>query len=206
MKIQAQKRTKTGTNASKQARHEGKMPAAIFGRDVDTIPVLVNQKDFEDVLREVGSNGVFDVEVEGGETYQVFVKEKAEAALKPYAYHADLLAFKKGEKVAMTIPVVLSGEEEIDEGVVNQSLTELEIEIAPAEAPAEIVVDVSNLVIGDSLTVANVEVPSGAEVLTEAEYTVVSIVPPSEEEPVSAETEGTTDMPQPEVIGDTEEE
>lgn len=206
MKIHAQKRTETGTGASKQARKEGKLPAAIYGKAVETIPVLLDQKEFADTLREVGTNGVFDVEVEGDQTYQVFVKEKVDAALQKLTYHVDLLAFKKGEKVSMTIPVVLSGTEEIEEGFATQSLTELEVEVAPSEAPNEFVVDVSSLVIGDSLTVANIDVPSSVEVLTDAEYSVVSVVPPTEEEPVEAESEETTEMPEPEVIGESDDE
>lgn len=203
MKITAEKRTQTGTSASKKARAEGKVPAAIYGKEVDSVSVLLNQKELEDTLREVGSNGVFDIDVEG-ETYHVFVKEKANAAIKPVTYHVDLLAFTAGEKVHMTIPVYVHGEEEIKEGYISQSVSELELEIAPSDAPAEFTVDVSNLTIGDSLTVADIELPEGANLLTETESTVVSVSAPDQvEEPEPAE--GAEDMPEPEVIGESEE-
>ncbi|MDZ7835890.1 MAG: hypothetical protein U5K84_11780 [Alkalibacterium sp.] len=83
MKLTATKRTETGTSASRRAREEGKIPAAIYGKEVDTVSVLVDRKEFEMLLREVGTNGVFDVEVDGDDTYHVFVKEKTNAALKP---------------------------------------------------------------------------------------------------------------------------
>lgn len=205
MKISAQKRTETGTTASKRARNEGKLPGAIYGSNVETIPVLLNDKEFHDTLREVGYNGVFEVEVEGDQTYQVFVKETDRAALKPLTYHVDLLAFAKGEKVAMTIPVVITGAEEIEEGIASQSINELEVEADPSEVPSEFTVDVSELVIGDSLTVANIDVPESVEVLTDASYSVVSIVPP-EEEIEETGTEEDAEMPEPEVIGEAEED
>lgn len=107
MKLTATKRTETGTSASKRARAEGKIPAAIYGREVETVPVLLNEKELEMTLREVGSNGVFKVDVDG-ETYDVFVKDKKNAALKPEIYHVDLLAFTKGQKVNMTILFMLT--------------------------------------------------------------------------------------------------
>lgn len=58
MKILAEKRTTTGTSASKKARAAGKLPAVIYGSSVESLPVLVDLKEFEDTIRAVGANGV----------------------------------------------------------------------------------------------------------------------------------------------------
>lgn len=199
MKLTATKRTETGTSASKRARAEGKIPAAIYGREVETVPVLLNEKELEMTLREVGSNGVFKVDVDG-ETYDVFVKDKKNAALKPEIYHVDLLAFTKGQKVNMTIPVYVNGEEEIKEGIVSQSISELEVNVAPASAPSEYIVDVSEMEIGDAKHVSDIVIADDVELLTDTELTVVSVSAPQIEE----EPEPTSDdeMPEPEVIGE----
>src|SRR5699024_11777633 len=128
MKIVAEKRAKTGTSASKQARASGKLPALIYGKAVDSLLVLIDLKEFEDAIRQVGSNGVFSLEVDD-ETYQVFVKEYSYYATKPTLYHVDLQAFTAGEKVDMTIPVYVEGEEEILEGILSQSISENELVI-----------------------------------------------------------------------------
>ena len=179
MKIAAEKRTQTGTSASKKARAAGKLPAVVYGSSVESLPVLVDLKEFEDAIREVGSNGVFKLDVEG-EEYSVFVKDTASFALVPKLYHVDLQAFTAGEKVVMTIPVYIEGEENIDEGIVAQSISELEIEVAPEKAPEYFTVDVSELEIGDMLTVASVEMPEGAELLSEPEDTIVSVNAPED--------------------------
>jgi large subunit ribosomal protein L25 len=204
MKITAEKRTQTGTSASRKARAEGKVPAAIYGKDVDSVSVLINQKELENTLREVGSNGVFDVEVDG-ETYHVFVKETFNSALKPITYQVDLLAFTAGQKVQMSIPVYVHGEEEIKEGNINQSISEIDLEIAPSKAPSEIIVNVSDLTVGDSLSVADLDLPEDADILTDADSTVVSVSAPDEF--VEPETdEAAEEMPEPEVIGESDEE
>lgn len=206
MKIVAEKRERTGTSASKQARAAGKLPAVVYGREVESLPVLVDLIEFERVIREVGANGVFDIDVDG-ETYQVFVKEFSYFATKPELYHVDLQAFTTGEKLVMTIPVYVEGEEEIDEGVLSQSISEIELEVAPREAPANVTLEVQDLEIGDHLTVADIDLPEGAELITDLDETVISVSAPediSEDlEPTEAELE---DMPEPELIGEDEEE
>ncbi|MFC6464421.1 50S ribosomal protein L25 [Marinilactibacillus sp. GCM10026970] len=203
MKITATKRTETGTSASKKARSEGKVPAAIYGKDVDTVSVLLNQKELQDTLRQVGSNGVFEVDVEG-ETYQVFVKEQKSAAIKPILFHVDLLAFTKGQKVTMSIPVYITGEEEIAEGYVSQSISELEVDVAPASAPSEYTVDVSKMTIGDSISAGDIELDAETTLLTDADSTVVSISAPDAVEEETTET--SDEMPEPEVIGESKED
>ncbi|WP_423189230.1 50S ribosomal protein L25 [Alkalibacterium sp. f15] len=203
MKLSATKRTETGTSASKRAREEGKIPAAIYGKELDTVSVLIDRKEFEMTLREVGANGVFDVEVDG-DIHQVFVKDKTSAALKKEIYHVDLLAFTKGQKVNMTIPVYIIGEEEIEVGVVSQSISELEVNVAPAEAPSDFTIDVSAMEIGDSKHVSDIEIDDKIELLTDVELTVVSVSAPQiEEEP---ETAADDEMPEPELIGEDKDE
>lgn len=205
MKIVAEKRTQTGTSASKKARAAGKLPAVVYGSAVESLPVLVDLKEFEDAIREVGSNGVFKLDVEG-EEYSVFVKDTASFALVPKLYHVDLQAFTAGEKVVMTIPVYIEGEENIIEGIVAQSISELEIEVAPEKAPEHFTIDVSELEIGDMLTVASVKMPEGAELLSEPEDTIVSVNAPDDISDDLEPFEGSDEMPEPEVIGEDEEE
>lgn len=207
MKLNAQMRTETGTRASKKVRREGLIPAAIYGSSVETFPVVFNRREFETILREVGANGVFTIDVEGDEEYQVFVKNQTDAALQDVIYHVDLQAFLKGEKVIMDIPIYLEGDAELEDAVANQALTEIQIEVAPASAPSEYYVNVADLEIGDSITVADMEIEGDIEIITESDTTVVSISAP--EEIIETEPGTEEDMPEPELIGasdDDEEE
>ena len=205
MKILAEKRTTTGTSASKKARAAGKLPAVIYGSSVESLPVLVDLKEFEDTIRAVGANGVFSLDIDG-EVYKVFVKDTASYALTPKLYHIDLQAFTAGEKVTMTIPVYVVGEENIKDGNVSQSISEIDIEIAPEDAPTSFDIDVSSLEIGDSVAVSDIELPEGAELLSEDDLTVLSVLAPEDISEDLEPTEGEADMPEPEVIGADEED
>lgn len=205
MKIVAEKRTRLGTNASKQARAAGKLPAVIYGTDVESLPVLLNLKEFEDAIRAVGANGVFQVDVDG-EEYNVFVKDSQSFALTPRLYHVDLLSFSAGEKVTMDIPVVVHGEEIIKNGIISQPLSEIEIEVSPMKAPSEFVIDASEMEIGDTVQASELELPEGAELLTDPDELVLTITAPEDISDDLEPSTGDEEMPEPEVIGEEDEE
>lgn len=202
MKLEAQLRDNTGTSASKKYRRDGFVPASIFGSEMETTSILINRHDYEAVIREVGFNGVFDLEIAGDDTYQVFVKEQDNAPVKDIIYHVDLQSFKAGETVVMTIPVYLQGDDELEGIVANQSISEIEVEVEPAKAPAEFYVDVANLEVGDSVSIEELDIPEYVTVLEDGDATVVSISV-AEEEPEEPE-EVTAD--EPELIGAEDEE
>lgn len=201
MKLNAEKRERLGTSASKQARRDNKVPTIIYGRDIETTPVLVDRKEFDDILRKLGRNAVFNVVLDGKEI-RVLIKEISMSALKPEVYNVELNALTKGQKVTVEVAVVIHGAEEIKEGVVTQPLTEIEIETEPGNIPTEITYDISELVIGDTVAVSDLVVPENVEVLTEPETTVVMVSAPRlEEEPATDD-----EVAEPEVIGEKEEE
>lgn len=201
MKLKAQKRERLGTSASKQARNDNKVPATIFGSDMEAQSVLIDRKEFDELLRELGRNAVFNIDLDGEET-QVLIKNIDLSALKPEIYNVELNALTKGQKVTVPVTIVLEGLEDVKEGVVTQTLNEVEVETNPLDIPTEITLNVSDLVIGDTVVVSDLKVPENVTVLAEAEETVVVVAAPRvEEEP----TDGDAEVAEPEVIGEKEE-
>lgn len=201
MKLKAQKRERLGTSASKQARNDNKVPATIFGSDMEAQSVLIDRKEFDELLRELGRNAVFNIDLDGEET-QVLIKNIDLSALKPEIYNVELNALTKGQKVTVPVTIVLEGSEDVKEGVVTQTLNEVEVETDPLDIPTEITLNVSDLVIGDTVVVSDLKVPENVTVLAEADETVVVVAAPRvEEEP----TDGDAEVAEPEVIGEKEE-
>lgn len=200
MKLKAQKRERLGTSASKQARNDNKVPATIFGSDMEAQSVLIDRKEFDELLRELGRNAVFNIDLDGEET-QVLIKNIDLSALKPEIYNVELNALTKGQKVTVPVTIVLEGLEDVKEGVVTQTLNEVEVETDPLDIPTEITLNVSDLVIGDTVVVSDLKVPENVTVLAEADETVVVVAAPRvEEEP----TDGDVAVAEPEVIGEKE--
>lgn len=203
MEIKVIKREKLGSGVSNQDRRNKQVPGAIYGKGETTTPVLFDEKDIEMVLKKLGDNAIFNVTVEGGDTNQVYIKEVQRAALKSQILHVSLQTLKAGQKVTVSVPVVLENTEAIKVGVLEQTLYEVEVETLPNKVPNEYTLDAGKLEIGDTLTVKDLEVLPEVEILDEAATLIVTVSAPRTDE----EIEGTaTEAAEPEVIGEVKEE
>ena len=201
MSIKAELRTKTGTGASKQARREGKIPATLYGKEVEATSLLVSAREFEALLKAEGSNAVFDVEFDG-KTQQVILKDFEKASLKDHFYSIDLEAISANQKLQVEVPLVLLNEETVKVGIVAQVFNTIEIETTPANIPNAFEIDVKGMEIGDTKSISDLKVPAGVEILEDAEETIVSVIAPTEEPAEDEESEAA----EPEVIGEKEDE
>ncbi len=201
MALDAELRTKTGTGASKKARNEGKIPVSLYGGDLEATSLLVNRREFEALLKKEGSNAVFDVNYDG-KTQKVILKNFEKAALADQFYSVDLAAISADQKLQVEIPLVLVNAETVKEGIVELVMNTVEVETAPDTIPNSFEIDVTGMEIGDSKSIADLEVPAGVEVLVESEETIVSVSAPSEE-PEETDSE---EAAEPEVIGEEQED
>ena len=200
MKINATLRTEVGSSAANRDRREKKVTAVINGKGLESTPVLLDGKDLDNVLKNLGKNAIFDVAVPNGESHQVIIKEIQSATLVNQILDVELQVVKKGEKLVVTVPISVVNAENVKRGIVSQTLNELEIETLPTNIPTEFTVDAGELEIGDALTVSDIKVDKDITVLSDAEQSVVSVLPPSVEEP-----ETTEEASEPSLVGETEE-
>lgn len=191
MKLQVEKREKVGTSAAKRARMDKKLTAVIYGKDFEATPVLLDAKDFDEVLKQLGKNAIFEVSLSGGKTTQVIVKDIQQAALKNQIQNVALQVITKGQKLTMTVPIHLVGSEDVKEGVLTQTLNELEIETDATHVPTEFQIAVNEMTIGDTLAVADIKVDAGVSVLTDPEAAVVILAAPAAE--IAEEEEAPTE-------------
>ena len=200
MKVNATLRTEVGSSAANRARREKKVTAVVNGKGITSTAVLLDSKELDNVLKTLGKNAIFDVAVQDGETHQVIIKEIQNATLVNQILDVELQVIQKGEKLTVTVPINVLNADDVKRGIVSQTLNELEIETLPTNIPTEFTVDVSALEIGDALTVSDIKVDKAITVLSDAEQSVVSVLPPSVEEP-----ETTEEASEPSLVGETEE-
>lgn len=200
MKLQAVKREKTGSSAARAARAEDKITGVIYKSGQESIPVLIDHKEMQDIVRKQGRNAVFEIAIEGGETAQVIIKHVSRAALKPEIYNIELQAIEKGQTVVVTVPINIIGANDVVDGIVSQTLNELEIETTPDKIPAEITVHLDReLPIGSNVSVAELQIPEGVSVVTEAETPVAVVSAKVTEELPEDGTEVPAESEEPEV-------
>lgn len=194
----------------KTLRNTGKVPAIVYGFGTKNTSVKVDEVEFIKVIREVGRNGVIDLGV-GSKTIKVMVSDYQFDPLKNQITHIDFLAINMSEERTVEVPVHLVGEAvgAKEGGVVDQPLFNLEVTATPENIPEYLEVEISGLEIGDSLSVADLNTTGDFTIENEPEATVVTVVPPTQG-PSEAEIEeveaGDADTPEPEVVGEKEED
>ncbi len=198
MNLKAELRTETGSSASRKARREGKIPVSLYGKDHDTVSLLIDRREFETILRQEGANAVFKVEYDGN-VQQVWIKDFTPAALEDLIYDVDLEAISADQKLEVEIPLYTLNDETIKEGIVEIVEQEILIETTPANIPSSFEIDVEGLEIGDSLTVADLTVPEEVTVLLDSDQTIVTVSAPMEE---PEEVDPDAEVAEPEVIGE----
>ncbi|AQS54463.1 50S ribosomal protein L25/general stress protein Ctc [Novibacillus thermophilus] len=195
--LQAEKRNKKPRSVLRRIRKAGKVPAVVYGKDLDNVTIAVDEVEMTKILREEGDYAVLELEVEGDQSYHVMVYDVQKDPIKDNLVHIDFKTIRMDEPVNSEVTIELTGEAAgvKEGGVLQQLLRALEIRSLPDQRPDVIQCDVTGLNIGDSLSVADLQVPEGVEVLNDADETVVSVVPPVKDEPVTAE-DGNVEEPE----------
>jgi large subunit ribosomal protein L25 len=200
-------RDQAGKGAARTLRSKGLIPAVIYGHGRDPQPLSLNARDLDKLLGHIQAEStVIEVSV-GGTTSKTLIREIQRHPIKRQILHVDFQALVAGEKVTVSIPIVLEGIPEgvrLGGGVLDQTLRELEIEVDPSSIPDHIEFDVTNMVIGDSVHVSDLKLPEGVEVLDDPETSVAVLAAPRaviEETAATEPVEGAEGVAEPEVIG-----
>lgn len=209
--IKVDVRQDKGKESAKKIRKTGFIPAVVYGRDTNISLSL----PFESlkVLRSIhfSESSVVDMTIEGDKkpiTMPVFIKDIQFHPITDEIIHIDFLKVSLTEKIKVDVPIVLKGEakgaKEAD-GTVDQILREIEVEGFPLDIPEKIELDVSELEIGNSLHVSDLNVVGKIKVITELTEIIVTVLArkeePEEEEVVAEEPQAG----EPEVIKEKKE-
>ena len=190
-KLEVQSRDAFGKQSARALRREGGVPAVLYGRSQDTLPIQLNARIFRQFLRTHGENVIINMEV-GGSTETVIIKEiQRHPVEKQQLLHADFVRISLDEPITSAVPMILVGTPVgIQEGgVLEAPLRQLTVHCLPIQLPTDITVDVSGLDIGDSIHVGDLNLDDEVEVLDEAERIVAMVSQPRVQLELEAEAE-----------------
>lgn len=199
--LEAEKRTGFKRSDMRELRESGRVPAVVYGKKADGIPVHVNGKD---LLRHVQRGGadIFSLNIKGVSASQVMIKDVQR--LNGAIIHADFIQIDKNTPVRATIAVDYQGESKGSKegGIFQIQANELEVEALPNDLPQSLEIDVTHLEIGDKLTAADIKLDDKVTLISSGEEILASVVLPQlEEETEDAGEEGEV---APELVGDAE--
>ncbi len=162
----------------KKLRREGLLPANIYGADFESTAVSLPLKDFKTVYAIARETGLVDVELDGA-IVPVLIKNVQYNPRTEEVVHADFHKVNLKEKISAKIPVEAVGEPKAvaDKiGLLEQPVSEIEVEALPTELPEKIEVSVEGMAaVDEQILVSDLKIPAGVEVLTDASQVVFKI-------------------------------
>jgi large subunit ribosomal protein L25 len=195
-------REPAGSRAVRRLRRQGGVPGIVYGGGEDPVPFSVDSRLLRNTLAHAGA--VLELSIEGSGSTPVVVKELASHPVSGATMHLDLLRVRLDEVIEATLVLELVGGEDspgVKEGGVLELVTrELRIEALPTNIPDSMQHDVSEMVIGDTLTLVSLTPPADVKLLDDPETVIATLSPPRLQLEDTDEIESET-----EVVGEGEE-
>lgn len=206
-KLEAKIREGIGKNKVDKLRVEKLIPSVIYAKGKESLPIVLDAKEFDKIYLGAGTSNIIDLEIDGV-TKPALIKEVQKHPFKNQYIHVDFVGVDMTEKMRVVIPVVLEGRDSIrvQPSVLMQLVNEIEVECLPADLPSEAIVNVENMQIGDTLLVKDLDVSSNekVEVLVDPEEAIATLSEPREE--VIEEEIEEVDAADVPTVGEEEEE
>lgn len=185
IELAAKPRATRGNNPARAMRRDGAIPAVIYGPGKETRALSVSIYDMEQVIKATKTLQAFvKLNIQGGGTHTTMLKELQRHPVSGRFLHADFYEVAVDQKVNVTIPVVTVGQSKgVEMGGVLQIIRhEIEAICVPAAIPDLIEIDISELDIGDSVHIEDIEVEGDVELVHDVNFTILTIVSARQEE------------------------
>ena len=167
VKINAQTRTEFGKGAARRTRRAGRVPAVLYGHGTDPVHLSFDTVEFAAVMRENGRNAVLTI-AGAGSPQLALTKSVVRDPIKGFIEHVDLVVVRRGEKVAVDVPVVTLGEA-APGSLVFQNVDTLTIEADAMDIPEEISLVIDGAAIGTQFQAGDIRLPDGSTLVSDAE-------------------------------------
>lgn len=189
--VAAESRDSRGKNEARRLRAKGSVPAVIYGGPAGPSPVAVNPKEVSRILNSrTGHNTIFNMSITGGDTTPVMIVDWQFDPIKDSLLHVDLKRIDLTKRITVNVPVLTQGDPKgvkIQGGIHEVITREIEIECLPDEIPEEFTVNVSELMIGQSVRAGDIPLPGSMRLLSAADSVISHVVSLRAEETTTAE-------------------
>jgi len=202
--LAAESRTKTGKGAARKLRAAGRVPANVYGETREAHSISVDALELDRLFAGISiENTVVELSIDEAKPIRVLVRETQAHPFRPEILHVDFYQVRAGERVSVEVPLVLTGTPVgvLEGGVLDQIQHEVAVSCVVDRIPEEIEVDISELAIGDTIYVGDLDFPEGVESELEEDRVICSVTPPTVEALEEPTDEPVEEAAEPELIG-----
>jgi large subunit ribosomal protein L25 len=192
IELQTTVRKTTGNSPARSLRRSGHIPAVLYGPKTDPVLLSVNIKDLEQVFKQGNvSQVILNLVIQNGEkiTKAAMIKELQTHPISGNFIHIDFYEIDMKRKIKVMVPVITKGHAVGVEngGMLDIVRRELELLCLPGDIPEAIMIDISDLDIGDAIHIEDIPLGENIEILVDVNFTVVTVLTPKAEEEVEEE-------------------
>jgi len=177
LKLDVLSREERGRSKVRKLRNAEKIPAIIY-RDGDSRLCSVPEKAFLDLRREMGgTSSLIELNEEGGNTALTLIKDVQRNSISQKFVHIDFLEVAQDKEFTTSVGVVLTGESigvKLHDGILQQLTSEIPVRCLPKDMPATFELDISELNLGDTLSVKDLSVYEGVQVLLDDDQLIAT--------------------------------
>ena len=207
--LSAETRSETGKGVARKLRAAGRVPGVVYGHGREPQSLSLNARELEKLLSSIAAGSTVVELSLGNATTNTLIREVQRHPFKKQILHVDFMELVAGEKVIVDLPLVFVGTPEgvrTGGGLLEQILHSIEVNVDPSSIPNHIDVDVSQMIMGHSLHVRDLNLPEGIEVLTDEDATICAVIAPRAVVEETAAAEGEAAAAEPELIRKPKEE
>jgi large subunit ribosomal protein L25 len=202
--IAAETRNSRGKNEARRLRAKGSVPGVVYGGGGEPETVAVDPKELTKVLNsKTGHNTIFNLGITGKEPVPVMIIDWQHDPIKDNLLHVDLKRIDPTKRLHVKVPVVTHGDPrgvKVQGGLLELITREIEIECLPDDIPEQFTVDVSGLLIGQSIRTSDVPLSGSIKLLSASDSVIAHVVSLRAETAETATTEAVPGQAEPEVI------
>ena len=184
--LKATRRHETGKGVARRLRAAGKIPAVLYGKDKETIPLTIDAREALYLFHSISvENTIVNVQIDDDkEELETLVREIQMHPFRPDLIHVDFYSIERGVALEVDIPANYIGTPQgvRDGGILEVILHELRVKCIPSLIPDTIEIEISGLDIGDSIHASEISTDEGVELLTEPGQTLCLVSAPRVEE------------------------
>ncbi|WP_419848903.1 50S ribosomal protein L25 [Candidatus Poriferisocius sp.] len=166
-----------GTRPSRRLRRSGRVPGVVYGLGGESVSVAVDARELRSALNtEAGLNALLTLDVEGDRQLSL-IKELQHHPVRNEVIHVDFIRVDADVAVEVEVRMVLEGEATAvtnEDGVVDQAAFTIRVLAKPEAIPNELSIDISEMVMGDTVRAGDLELPEGVELAGDPEELVAS--------------------------------
>ncbi|HUA50400.1 MAG TPA: 50S ribosomal protein L25 [Solirubrobacteraceae bacterium] len=193
--LPVERREVEGSRAARRLRRAGNVPGIVYGGGEEPIAFQVEARELRHALQHAGA--VLELSIDGGGGTPVVVKELTRHPVTGETIHIDMLRVRLDQPISATVVLDLVGAENApgvkEGGVLEQVTRELTIEALPGDIPDVIQYDVSEVQIGDTITLEAITPPRGVTLTDDPETVMATVTPPRLQAEVEEEIEEETE-------------